>query len=161
MKNWLKFLSIFFVCLAFVLVVIIGWSAYAPFHSVEKQAERAVLANEQLTSVSDSYTYNGRSSYVTVIGKDKDKQKTAVFVLQNNMNQKASTIHLKGGTSEKEAIDIAKKKDPNMKRVLHVKLGLEKPGAVWEVTYTTENDLVNYVYIMYDTGEWWKRITNI
>ncbi|HIX42938.1 hypothetical protein QI30_09485 [Kurthia sp. 3B1D] len=161
MKNWLKFLSIFFVCLALVLVVIIGWSAYSPFRSIESQAEDAVIQNKQLKEVSESYVYNGTSSYVTVIGKDSKNKDKAIFVLQDQVNQKGPALKMKNGISAEEAVEIAKKKDPNMKRVLHTKLGLEKPGAVWEITYKTKNDKLNYVYITYTSGNWWKRITNL
>jgi uncharacterized protein YpmB len=161
MKNWLKFLAIFFVCLALVIVAMIGWSAYSPFRSIEHQAEDAVINNKQLKTIDQSYVYNGSASYVTVIGKDSKNHKKAIFVLQSEVDQKGLVLKMKNGISEKKAIDIAKQNDPDMKRILHTKLGLEKPGAVWEVTYRTKDDKLNYVYITYTSGKTWKRITDL
>lgn len=161
MKNWLKFLAIFFVCLALVIVALIGWSAYSPFRSIEQQAEDAVINNKQLKTIDQSYVYNGSASYVTVIGKDSKNRKKAIFVLQSEVDKKGLVLKMKNGISEKKAIDIAKQKDPDMKRILHTKLGLEKPGAVWEVTYKTKDDKLNYVYITYTSGKSWKRITDL
>ncbi|MBM7699056.1 DUF5590 domain-containing protein [Kurthia huakuii] len=161
MKNWLKFLSIFFVCLALVLVTIIGWSAYSPFRSIENQAEDAVIQNKQLQEISESYVYNGTAAYVTVIGKDNKNKDKAIFVLQDQMNKKGPALMMENGISAEKAVEIAKKKDPNIKRILHTKLGLEKPGAVWEVTYNTKNDKLNYMYITYTSGKVWKQIADL
>lgn len=161
MKNWLKFLAIFFVCLALVIVTMIGWSAYSPFRSIEHQAEDAVINNKQLKTIDQSYVYNGSASYVTVIGKDSKNNKKAIFVLQNAVDDKGLVLKMKDGITAEKAVEIAKEKDPDMKRVLHTKLGLEKPGAVWEITYKTKDDKLNYVYITYTSGKWWKRITDL
>jgi uncharacterized protein YpmB len=45
--------------------------------------------------------------------------------------------------------------------VLHTKLGLEDSKVVWEITFFNENDKLNYVYILFENGKWWKRILNL
>ncbi|RPJ95712.1 hypothetical protein CW357_08965 [Rummeliibacillus sp. TYF005] len=160
MKNWIKFFSIFLLILALSLVIIVGWKSNAPFHSVEKTAKAAVLHNQQLTTVTDTYVYHGKKSYVTVIGKDDKGKKKAIFVSQNNSKEKPIEVYLKDGISKKEAISEATKKG-DVKEILHTKLGVEKPGIVWEITYLNKQDKLNYVYIMFENGQWWKRILNL
>lgn len=41
------------------------------------------------------------------------------------------------------------------------KLGYEEVGPVWEITYTNSDDKLNYVYIIFEDGQWWKRILNL
>lgn len=61
---------------------------------------------------------------------------------------------------QKEAISEATRKG-DVKEILHTKLGVEKPGVVWEITYLNKQDKLNYVYIMFENGQWWKRILNL
>ena len=51
--------------------------------------------------------------------------------------------------------------EQNVKQVLHTKLGYEEPGAVWEIAYINKSDKLNYVYILFEDGQWWKRILNL
>ena len=53
------------------------------------------------------------------------------------------------------------KKDTSAKEILHTKLGFEEPGAVWEITYISDSGKLNYVYLLFEDGNWWKRILNL
>jgi uncharacterized protein YpmB len=64
-----------------------------------------------------------------------------------------------GITREKALSVIDDEKD--VKKVLHTKLGYEEAGVVWEITYTNNADNLNYVYILFEDGQWWKRILNL
>ncbi|MGG0655614.1 DUF5590 domain-containing protein [Rummeliibacillus pycnus] len=160
MKNWIKFFSIFLLILSLVLIGIVGWKSFAPIYSTEKTAKAAVLQNQQLKSVSDTYVYHGKDSYVTVIGEDSSGKEKAVFVPQDNRKEKPTEVFMKDGISKKEAVAEASK-NGDVKKILHTKLGIEKPGVVWEITYINKQDKLNYVYIMFDDGRWWKRISNL
>ena len=46
-------------------------------------------------------------------------------------------------------------------KVLHVYLGLKKKSPVWEVAFKSENEKLNYVYVFFENGQWWKRILNL
>lgn len=160
MKNWIKFFSIFLLVLSIVLIVIVGWKSYVPFYSTEKTAKASVLQNQQLSLVNETYVYHGKDSYVTIIGEDSNGKKKAIFVPQDNRKEKPTEVLLKDGISKKEAIAEASK-NGDVKKILHTKLGIEKPGVVWEITYLNNKDKLNYVYIMFDNGRWWKRILNL
>ncbi|MGX9133858.1 cell wall elongation regulator TseB-like domain-containing protein [Rummeliibacillus sp. JY-2-4R] len=160
MKNWIKFFSIFLLILSVSLIALVSWKSYSPFHGTEKTAKAAVLTKQQLKKVTDTYVYNGKTSYVTVIGTDSKGNEKAIFVPQDNKKEKPTEILIKKGISKKEAVSIASK-NGDVKKILHTKLGIEKPGVVWEITYLNKQDKLNYVYIMFDDGRWWKRILNL
>lgn len=160
MKNWIKFFSIFFVILAVVLTGFITIKAYSPFNEATNKAEKVVEKEELVSSISQSYVYNGKVSYVTVIGKDEKNQDVAIFVNQSDLKAKKEQILLKDGITEKEAIATATK-DRKVQKVLHAKLGIEKPGAVWEVSFKDTDDQLHYVYVLFESGQWWKKITNL
>lgn len=160
MKNWIKFFSIFLVILAVVLTAVITITAYFPFSHATSKAEKEIISDKLLTEVTDSYMYNSKTSYITVIGKNKEDEKVAVFKNEDEPESKPKSVVLKDGISKKEAISIATK-NQKVKKVLHARLGVEKPGVVWEVTFENTDDKLNYIYIMFEDGEWWKKITNL
>lgn len=160
MKNWLIFISVFTVSLSLVITILVLWRAETPFRSIEEQAEQLALDAKALAIVSESYTYNGKHSYVTVFGVDEYGDQKAVFVPTNLEEDSIQDVFLKDGVTEKEALSVFKK-EGNVQKILHMKLGYEEPGAVWEVSYLNDKDKLNYVYIMFEDGEWWKRITNL
>ncbi|MEB7771950.1 MULTISPECIES: cell wall elongation regulator TseB-like domain-containing protein [Kurthia] len=160
MKSWIKFFAIFFVMLAVVLTVLVTIKAYAPYHSATQEAKDVVLKERLLKTVDKSYVYNSTNHYVTVIGKNDKNQSTAVVLNQDQSKAKKEVIELSKGVTEKEAIKIATE-GQKVKKVLHVHLGIEKPGPVWEVAFENNRDELNYVYVVFETGQWWKKITNL
>lgn len=160
MKSWIKFFAIFFVMLAVVLTVLVTIKAYAPYHSATQEAKDVVLKDRLLKTVDKSYVYNSTNHYVTVIGKNDKNQSTAVVLNQDQSKAKKEVIELSKGVTEKEAIKIATE-GQKVKKVLHVHLGIEKPGPVWEVAFENNRDELNYVYVVFETGQWWKKITNL
>lgn len=69
-------------------------------------------------------------------------------------------MNLEEGISEQRAVDLVMK-DVKDGKLLHAKLGVEEIGPVWEITYVNAEDNLNYVYLLFDNGEWWKRISNL
>ncbi|MFY0521111.1 DUF5590 domain-containing protein [Lysinibacillus sp. UGB7] len=160
MKNWLIFISVFMVSLSLVISILVLWKAEAPFRSIEEQAEQLALDAKALAVVSESYTYNGKNSYVTVFGVDEYGEKKAVFVPTNLEEDSIQEVFLKDGITEKQALSVFKN-EGNVQKVLHMKLGYEEPGVVWEITYVNDHDNLNYVYILFENGDWVKRIKNL
>lgn len=160
MKNWLIFGIVFILTLSFVITSLVLFKAEAPFNKIEEQAEALALSSKALAVVSDSYTYNGNKPYVTVFGVDEYGKEKAIFVPISLEEKSIQEIFLQDGITEEQALSVLKKEN-DVKEILHTKLGYEEAGAVWELTYLNDADKLNYVYILFEDGQWWKRILNL
>ena len=160
MKNWIIFSTVFLISLSLVISFIVLWKAEAPFIEIEKQAEQLALTSKSLAIVSESYTYNGNKPYITVFGVDEYGNEKAIFVPISLEENSIQEVYLQDGITKEQALEVLSN-EPSVKEILHTKLGFEEPGAVWEITYLNDNDQLNYVFILFENGEWWKRILNL
>ncbi|MFJ5715760.1 DUF5590 domain-containing protein [Neobacillus sp. NPDC093127] len=157
MKKWILFLVLF-------IVVVLGISIKVYFSSVEpvKAAEKkaVALANEKtaLSKVVDFHIYSGLETVDVIEGKDKKGEEIIIWIPEKSKNlivKKASD-----GLSKEEAIQkLLEEKNP--KKIISVRLGMEKNIPLWEIYYRSENNLINYYYIDFETGEWLKKIENL
>jgi uncharacterized protein YpmB len=151
-------LFILIVCLAGSFFVL--WKANKPEHDLREKAEELALETKTLAVIDDSYAYNGSKPYITVIGKDEYGKQKAIFVPITMKEDAMQEIYLDEGISEEQAIQTVAKQ-ANIKEIFYTKLGYEEAGPVWEITYKNEQDKINYVYILFEDGLWWKRILNL
>ncbi len=159
MLNWIKFIVIFILALTSVITVTVLFSADKPLSSAKKTAIEAVLKSGQLVSTSSAELYNGTVSVVTVYGVDEDGVEKAVFV-DGKAEDGFEEVTLADGISAEKAVANVKE-ELDVKKILHAKLGVEEEGPVWEVAFTSDNGKLNYVYVFFDNGQWWKRILNL
>lgn len=160
MKNWLIFGVIFIASLALVITSLVLWKADAPFNDMEQQAEELAISSKALAVVSDSYIYNGNKPYITVFGVDEYGKEKAIFVPISLEEDLIQEVVLQEGITEEQALSVISD-ETDVKEILHTKLGYEEAGAVWEISYINEADKLNYVYILFEDGQWWKRILNL
>lgn len=160
MKNWIIFISIFLISLAIVISSIVLIQARAPYKNAEQLAEETAIDEGHLAAVTNSYVYRGLSSNMTVIGEDGKGNKKAVFIYEKDSEKEPSVLSFKDGISGSEATKLVEK-ELDVKELLHVRLGMEEVGPVWEVSFIGKNDKLNYVYILFENGNWWKRILNL
>jgi uncharacterized protein YpmB len=160
MKNWIIFTTVLIVSLSLVISVLVIWKADAPYNNMENKAEALALETKALAIVSDSYVYHGNKPYVTVFGVDEYGKEKAVFVPMSLEENSMQEVFLEDGITEDQALKLFRKDTP-AKKILHTKLGFEEPGAVWEITYKSESGSLNYVYLVFEDGQWWKRILNL
>ncbi|MGB2991857.1 MAG: DUF5590 domain-containing protein [Paenisporosarcina sp.] len=160
MKRWIIFISVFILSLSLVISLFVIWKAGQPFSDEKDKAEQLVLSEKKLTDVTDSEIYSGTNTYVTVSGNDVEGNGKAVFIPITGKDVAIEEVILKDGISQKQAIE-AVQNEFEVKEVLHTKLGWEQDNAVWEITFLNENDKLNYVYLSFETGKWWKRILNM
>lgn len=160
MKRWIIFISVFILSLSLVISLFVIWKAGQPFSDEKDKAEQLVLSEKKLTEVTDSEIYSGTNTYVTVSGNDVEGNGKAVFIPITGKNVAIEEVLLKDGISQKQAIE-AVQNEFEVKEVLHTKLGWEQDNAVWEITFLNENDKLNYVYLSFENGKWWKRILNM
>ena len=153
-------LFIFIACLAISFFVL--WKASKPEYDIRKDAEAFALETKALAIVNDSYAYNGNNPYVTVLGLDEYGEEKAVFVPITLKKDAMQEVFLADGITKEQAIAVLTNEvRVNVKEILHTKLGYEEAGAVWEITYKSKQDKLNYVYILFEDGQWWKRILNL
>ena len=160
MKIWLIFGVIFIASLALVITSLVLWKADAPFNDLEQQAEDLAISSKSLVVVSNSYIYNGNKPYITVFGEDEYGKEKAIFVPISLEEDLIQEVFLQDGITEQQALSVINN-ETNVKEILHTKLGYEEAGAVWEICYINESDKLNYVYILFEDGQWWKRILNL
>jgi uncharacterized protein YpmB len=160
MKNWIIFISVFIVSLALVISILVIWKSDEPFDEIEEKAEELALSSHSLAVVSDSYVYNGNKPYVTVFGVDEDGNEKAIFVPISLEENSIQEVFLQNGVTKEQALSVLNNEE-EVSEILHARLGYEEVGAVWEITYTNEAKKLNYVYILFEDGQWWKRILNL
>ncbi len=158
MKKWLTIIfSVLFV-LAIVSITFY-MKAMNPKKTAQEVAQKRMLAETDLITMDKFYLYHGADTYFVVIGKKKNGEKAVVWMPED---QKKNVVvkKLSDGISEQEAIQkLQSEKSP--KAILQVKLGMEKNLPVWELTYLDKKEQLNYYYIHFDTGKWWRNIENL
>lgn len=160
MKNWIIFSVVFILSLSLVITVLVFWNANAPFSDIEQKAEAFALDTKALAVVEDSYVYNGNKPYVTVFGVDEYGKEKAIFVPMSLDENSMQEVFLAQGITKEDALERFRN-ETAVKEILHTKLGYEQAGAVWEITYISTSGSLNYVYLLHEDGQWWKRILNL
>ncbi|CAM5181668.1 putative protein YpmB OS=Ureibacillus acetophenoni OX=614649 GN=SAMN05877842_103299 PE=4 SV=1 [Ureibacillus acetophenoni] len=159
-KNWVVFIILFILSVSLVISILVLSNAMAPIKDIEQKAEELAISSNSLSIVTDSYIYNGNKPYVTVFGEDEEGNEKAVFVPISLEEKSIQEVYLQDGISKEEALSVINQEE-DVKKILHTKLGYEEAGVVWEITYTNEAEKLNYVYILFENGQWWKRILNL
>ncbi|MBM7584317.1 uncharacterized protein YpmB [Bacillus pakistanensis] len=151
--------------IVFILLIGIGLSikvyvdARSPFNEKTEEAITLAKSQEKISKVDSASIYNGTKSYVVLIGKNAEKEKVIVWV-PNKKKDKMITQKWANGISKEKAVNKLKNEE-STKEILSVKLGLEEVGPVWEITYLNNKDQLNYYYLLFESGEWWKKIENL
>jgi len=160
MKKW------FFIIVAFVAICLITFSvtvytmARQPLHETIEQAERIALEDLQYEAVNTSYIYNGSQSYTVVIGSSEENNSIVAFIPLTSEDQEVETRLMDDGVSAEEVLNMLNSEDAPSK-ILSTKLGYESIGPVWEVVYLDDEEMLNYYYVSFDNGEWWRTIRNL
>lgn len=160
MKKWIIFFGVFILSLTVCISLFVLLKSGQPFRNQEEIAEQLALSENKLAQVSGAEVYSGSNSYVTVIGIDENGDDKAVFIPNGKKKQPIEEVFLEKGISEEQAVKVVED-EFLVKKILHTKLGWEDSNAVWEITFLNESDKLNYVYVLFESGKWWKRILNL
>lgn len=157
MKKWIMIFSIFLI-VVIALIVKIYFNTVEPVKAAEEKAVQMAKKETELTTVDDFYVYYGEEAYSIVQGKDKNGTKLIVWVPEKEgeiVAQKASA-----GITKNEALTkLLEEKKPD--EIISVKLGLENNRPLWEIHYRSNENILNYYYVDFKTGEWLKKIENL
>jgi uncharacterized protein YpmB len=151
-------ISIFIILIALVSGIFIYQNALKPVKTAEEKAVQMAKEETELTIAEDFYLYNGQETYYVV--KGKNEKGTNIYVWIPEKEGRIIVRKQSDGVSEKEAINkLLEEKNP--KEIVSVRLGMEKNRPLWEIYYRSEGDLINYYYVDFETGKWWKKIENL
>lgn len=160
MKNWIVFGVVFITSLVLTITALVLWKAEAPFNELENAAEDLAISSKSLAIITDSYVYNGHKPYITVFGVDEYGKEKALFVPISLEKDLIQEVFLQDGITKEQALSVLSN-ETNVKEIFQTKLGYEEAGVVWEVIYLNDADKLNYVYVLFEDGQWWKRISNM
>ncbi|MFD1707157.1 DUF5590 domain-containing protein [Siminovitchia sediminis] len=133
--------------------------AMEPLKKPREIAEDRLKEEADIHQVDEFYIYNGSETYYTAVGKNREGQKVAAWI-PASQKDKILVKNMSDGVSEKAAVEkLLSEKKP--KELLGVRLGMEKNLPIWELTYLDENSRLNYYYVHFDTGKWWRKIENL
>ncbi|CAH2715771.1 putative protein YpmB [Neobacillus rhizosphaerae] len=157
MKKWI-IIIVLFILVVLGISIKVYLSAVKPVNAAENKAVTLVKNKTQLNKVQDFHIYNGLETVNVIEGLNKKGEKIIVWIPEKS--KKIIVRKAKDGLSKEEAIQkLLQEKKP--KKIISVRLGMEKNIPLWEIYYRSENNLINYYYIVFETGEWWKKIENL
>lgn len=157
MKKWIIVLSILVLALCGVLIKVYV-SAVDPVKTAEKKAVLLAKKEISLKEVEDFHIYNGIETVNVIEGKSKQGDKIIVWIPEKS--QEIFVRKAKNGLTKEAAIQkLQQEKSPE--KIISVRLGMEKNIPLWEIYYRSNNNLINYYYVHFDTGEWLKKIENL
>jgi uncharacterized protein YpmB len=156
-KKWIIFIVLFIVIILGILINVY-FSSVEPVNEAEKKAISLAKKKVQMSEIEDFHIYNGLEAVYVIEGKNKQDERVIVWIPEKS--KKVFVERAKDGLSKEEAIQkLLQEKDP--KKIISVRLGMEKDVPLWEIYYRSENNLINYYYIHFETGEWLKKIENL
>jgi uncharacterized protein YpmB len=156
-KKWI-FIAVLFLLLIAGVSIRVYVNAIKPVNAAEQQALALAKKSVSISKVNDFHIYNGLESIDVIEGKNKQGENIIVWIPEKS--KKVIVKRAKDGLSKQEAIQkLLQEKKP--KQIISVSLGMEKDIPLWEIYYRSENNLINYYYIDFETGEWLKKIENL
>ncbi|WP_462412006.1 cell wall elongation regulator TseB-like domain-containing protein [Neobacillus sp. Marseille-QA0830] len=157
MKKWI---IIFIV----VIVAIVGMSikvyitAMEPVKTAEKKAVELAGNKVKISQVNDFHIYNGLETVNVIEGKNQQGKKIIVWIPEKT--KKVFVKKASSGLTKEEAVQkLIDEKSPV--KIISIRLGMEKNIPLWEIYYRSKDNLINYYYVHFETGEWLKQIENL
>ena len=158
MKKWI-------ISMVLLLVVLTGFSIFIYIEARKPMENAKMLAIQKareaasLQTTEKFYLYHGSETYFVIIGDDKKKEKKVVWIPEKADEEMIVKSYDKGISEEQARKKLQTEKKP--KEILGIHLGMEKNIPIWEISYLDKNDRLNYYYIDFATGDWWRKIENL
>ena len=149
MKKVIIIISAVIAILA-VITVNIYLNATKPVRFAEDEVVIRAKEKTNLETVADFQIYNGNETVYVIDGKDKEG--TDIFVWVPEGDGPIIAKKQSEGISREQALQrLQANKDPH--KIMSVRLGMEKNIPLWEISYRSEGDLLNYYLLDFETGE--------
>jgi uncharacterized protein YpmB len=157
MKKWI---IIFILMVLVVSGIFMGIyvRAFSPVKSAQAKAVAIAERKVQFSQIDHFHIYNGNETVYVIEGKNKKGEKIITWIPLKT--KQVIVEKAKSGLSKEQAIKkLEETKSP--KKIISVQLGMENNIPFWEIYYLSDNNLINYYYIHFKTGEWLKKIENL
>jgi uncharacterized protein YpmB len=157
MKKWLLLLGIF-ILIVVISAIITYIKAEEPVRKAEQQAISIAKEEAGLISVDEFHLYNGEKTFYILQGENQKGIKLIVWIPEKKgkiIVKKASE-----GISKEQAIKKVMD-EIGSNEIISVQLGMEKGIPIWEIHSRTKGNLLNYHTVVFETGEWLKKIENL
>jgi uncharacterized protein YpmB len=157
MKKWI-IIFILIILVVSGIFINVYLRAFAPVKTAEEKAVALAGKKVQFSQIDDFHIYNGNESVYVIEGKNKKGEKIIVWIPPKTKQvivEKATS----GLTKDQAIQKLEETKRP--KKIISVRLGMERMIPFWEIYYLSDNNLINYYYIDFKTGEWLKKIENL
>ena len=157
MKKWLLLIGIF-IMIVMGSAIMIYIKAEEPVRQVEEKAILIAKEEAGLISVDEFNIYNGEKTFYILQGENQQGVKLVVWIPEKKgkiIIKKASEGISKEQATRKVMNEIGSDE------IISVKLGIENDVPIWEIQSRTKGDLLNYHSVVFETGEWLKKIENL
>ncbi|MBP3040141.1 DUF5590 domain-containing protein [Bacillaceae bacterium Marseille-Q3522] len=132
--------------------------AVAPVHAAEQKAREIAAQQTSLQKIERFTLYNGSETYYVLEGKDESGDDIIAWIPENEGD--ITEKNASDGITEQEAVDeLLQEADPE--EIVDIRLGMENNTPLWEIYYRTGDNLMNYYYVNFETGEKVKDIRNL
>ncbi|KIL44172.1 DUF5590 domain-containing protein [Jeotgalibacillus soli] len=158
MKKWIVIILSLLTVVVITLFISIYVIARQPLTSSIEEAVVVAQNDLEMQSIDDQYIYNGTNSYVVVTGISRDTEQIVAWIPRDE--GEIVTRQLEDGITQDEVFAMLEQED-SLSKVTSIKLGYESVGPVWEIKYEDQDANLNYYYVLFDTGEWWRTINNL
>lgn len=156
-KKWILILVVFVVILIGIFAKVY-LTARSPVKEAETKAVALAEKKAKLKVVNDFHLYHGLETVDVIEGKNSKGEKIIVWIPEKT--KQVIVKKAKSGLSKADAIQkLMQEKNP--KKIVSVRLGMEKNIPFWEIYYLSDSNLINYYYVHFQTGEWLKKIENL
>lgn len=136
----------------------IYFSAIEPVKIAEKKAVAIAERKVSISKVDDFHLYNGVETVDVIECKNKKGEDLIIWIPEKS--KKIIIKRAKSGLSKEDAIRKLEESG-NPRKIVSVQLGMENNIPFWEIYYLSKNNLINYYYVHFETGEWLKKIENL
>ncbi|MGG3450006.1 DUF5590 domain-containing protein [Domibacillus aminovorans] len=157
-KKWLLIIGVPILVVALIIGIMYN-NAQKPYEKEKATAVQEVKEKAALTEVEEVYLYKSTDVFYAATGKDENGKNVAVWIAQDGKSEPIIKP-LDTGVTEKEARNLFKKEAGNAE-ILSLTLGIEKETPVWLFTFENEKGNLNYYYLSFTNGKWWRKIENI
>ncbi len=158
MKKWIILIICLFIVLSFISFSLFYQQSRKTVTKAENKVAQLSIDQHKLVTVEKTYIYHGNSTSYVATGINSSKDKVAIFY--SNKWQYIKSIDFSNGTSEKTAVNKLYKEE-NPDKILSISLGIEDHIPIWEMAYLDHDQHLNYYYVEFESGDWWRKISNL